>query len=62
MHFPSDGYMVHSYSQPAATKKAASGKSGTNKKGDGGQSKAPKPAEQEDVEVQVDMTFLPLYL
>ncbi|KAK6149887.1 hypothetical protein DH2020_017412 [Rehmannia glutinosa] len=36
---------------PAATKKAASGKSGTNKKGDGGgQSKVSKPVEQEDVE------------
>ncbi|KAL8032653.1 hypothetical protein ABFX02_13G110200 [Erythranthe guttata] len=35
---------------PAATKKAASGKSGTNKKSDVGQSKVPKPTEQEDIE------------
>ncbi|KAH6829059.1 ARM repeat superfamily protein [Perilla frutescens var. hirtella] len=36
---------------PAATKKATSGKSGTNKKGDtGGQTKVSKPVEQEDVE------------
>ncbi|KAL0398629.1 UNVERIFIED_CONTAM: protein MOR1 [Sesamum radiatum] len=35
---------------PAATKKAASAKAGTNKKTDGGQSKVSKPVEQEDVE------------
>ncbi|KAI3456298.1 hypothetical protein Pfo_012961 [Paulownia fortunei] len=36
---------------PAATKKAASGKSGANKKSEGGgQSKVSKPVEQEDVE------------
>ncbi|CAA0825263.1 Protein MOR1 [Striga hermonthica] len=33
-----------------ATKKATSGKSGTNKKNDGGQPKVPKPVEQEEIE------------
>ncbi|GER36495.1 microtubule organiziation 1 family protein [Striga asiatica] len=35
---------------PVASKKTASGKSGTNKKIDGGLSKIPKPVEQEEIE------------